>query len=253
MDLPPAAPALPQRLLDGASLLPDRNAMLPLLPKHCVFAEVGVGLGGFSEAVLAACDPALFLAIDEFRLHELPELWGQPTAALFAGRSHADAYRVRFRAVLDAGRMRLLEGDSAACLERLDDASVDVIYVDADHRYDYVRRDLAVAVRKVRADGWIIVNDYVMVAELGSSIPYGVVNAAHEFMLAHDWGVQYFALQERMFCDVALRPARLLGPSRAQLAAEIAALRASRSWRITAPLRAGARLARQVRSGRKKQ
>lgn len=253
MDLPPPAPVLPQRLLDGASLLADRAALLPLLPRHCVFAEVGVGLGGFSEAVLSVCDPALFLAIDEFRLHELPELWGQPTQALFGGRTHADAYRERFRAALAADRMRLLEGDSAACLDRLDDASVDVIYVDADHRYEYVRRDLAAAVRKVRPDGWIIVNDYVMVAELGSSIPYGVVNAAHEFMLEHDWGIRYFALQERMFCDVALRPAHLLGPPRAALEAGIGALLSSRSWRITSPLRACAALARQVRSGRKKQ
>ena len=231
--------------------------MLPLLPRGAVFAEVGVGLGHFTELVLERCAPSLFLAIDEFRLHELPTLWEQPSEVALGGRTHADAFKARFAAPIEAGRMRVLEGDSAACLEQLDDASIDIIYVDADHRYEYVRRDLAVARRKVRADGWIIVNDYLMVAALGDAIPYGVVNATNEFMIEHAWGMQYFALQTRMFCDVALRPAHLLqGGDRhleeltaqaRQLRSEITDLRRSTSWRATEFLRRATRVARRLR------
>ncbi len=245
MTLPPEALRLPDRLLQGASVLPDREAILPLLPKGRVFAEVGVALGGFSRLVRSLCEPSLFVAIDEFRLHELSTLWGQPTEVLFGGKSHLDFYQAEFADTIATGGMRVLEGDSAACLERLDDASIDIIYVDADHRYEFVRRDLAVARRKVRADGWIIVNDYLMVTELGATISYGVVHATHEFMLEHDWGMQYLALQTRMFCDVALRPSHMLpnlATENEALRAEVALLRGSTSWRVTRPLRAASRL-----------
>ena len=257
MNLPPEAPLIPQHLLDGASLLADRYALLPLLPKGAVFAEVGVGLGDFSELVLSVCQPSLFVAIDEFKLHELPELWGKPSDVLLGGRNHADAYRTRFATALAQGRLRLLEGDSAACLEQLEDHSLDIVYVDADHRYEQVKRDLAMAVRKVRADGWIIVNDYLMVAALGDAIPYGVVNATNEFMIEHDWGLQYFALHRLMFCDLALRPAHLvqspqsrmqvLAAENARLHEEIALLRGSTSWRATEILRRAVSLARSAR------
>ena len=39
--------------------------------------------------------------------------------------------------------MSVLEGDSAAVLETVDDASLDVVYVDADHGYEAVKRELA--------------------------------------------------------------------------------------------------------------
>nr|WP_321983700.1 class I SAM-dependent methyltransferase [uncultured Lichenicoccus sp.] len=245
MTLPPEALRIPDHLLRGSTVLAGRDAILPLLPKRAAFAEIGVGTGGFTRQVLQVCAPEQFVAIDEFRLHELPELWGQPRDAVFGDGTHLELYRAAFAEAIAAGRMRVLEGDSADRLERLDDASLDVIYIDADHRYEAVRRDLAAARRKIRAEGWIIVNDYLMVAELGATHSYGVVHATNEFMLEHDWGMQYLALQTRMFCDVVLRPRHAMCDDAAETSAlreEVALLRRSTSWRITRPLRAAGRL-----------
>lgn len=250
MRVPPEAAALPPRLIDAAQVLPDRYAMLRLLPKRGVFVEVGVGTGDFSAQILRVCEPRRFVAIDEFTLHTLPSLWGKPPAEHFGDLCHRAAYEARFAAEIAAGAVQVIEGDSAACLEQLADGSADIVYIDANHYYEPVRRDLAAARRKVRPDGWIVMNDYVMVAELGADTPYGVVHATNEFMLEHDWAWQYLALQPRMYCDVALRPAHLVQSAGAESVAEnarlraaIAALLASKSWRLTAPLRAMARLA----------
>ncbi len=186
MSLPPEAPALPHRLLACASVLPDRDAILPLLPRGKVFAEVGVATGDFSQTVMAVCEPSLFIGIDEFRLHELTEFWGRPIAEVFGGRTHGDAYRARFAAAIAAGRMHVLEGNSWDCLDRLAPGSVDIVYVDAQHDYESARKDLAAAGRAVADDGWIVVNDYIMVAELNDATSYGVVHATNEFMLARD-------------------------------------------------------------------
>jgi SAM-dependent methyltransferase len=254
--LGPAA-RLPEHLLANAQLLPDREAILPLLPKHKVIAEIGVALGDFSARIIRDCAPEHFIAIDMFDLHTIPELWGRTTQELFGGDTHAAFYRKRFADLIAQGKVSVLEGDSAATLATLDDASLDIVYVDADHSYEPVKRELATIVRKVRDDGFIIMNDYIMTDCALSDNAYGVIQATNEFMIAENWEMIYLAFQSHMYCDVVLRKVSstavampdartaVLLRQNAELEARIAllertvaALRASTSWRITAPMRA---------------
>jgi hypothetical protein len=252
-NLPPPVPPLPPHLIAGATLLSDRNAILPLLPKGKVIAEVGVAVGDFSARLMSVCEPARFIAIDTFDLHKLPLFWGRPPAAWFGAQTHGAWYRAHFaKACPD---VRVLEGDSAAMIAALEDASVDIFYLDADHAYAAVQRDLAALLPKVRPDGYVILNDYILIDQLRAEQPYGVIYAAHQFMLEHGWAMQYFALQTNMFCDVVLRRAELVTPLGTRLAAlqqenvalrrEAELLRGSTSWRLTAPLRAAARMLRR--------
>jgi hypothetical protein len=200
-----ACSKLPYRLLKNARILPDRIDILPLLPKKAVVVEVGVAVGDFSDNILRVCDPSLFIAIDIFNLHEIPTLWGRPTREWFQNLEHAAFYRDRFAMPIRTGRMRVLEGDSVAMLATLDDKSVDVFYVDANHTYDSVSRELSVIRHKIKDDGLIIMNDYVM-NEVGfSNAPYGVIQATNEFMITDDYEMIYFALQNYMYCDVVIR------------------------------------------------
>ena len=251
--LPSPVPDLPPDLVHGALLLPNRAAILPLLPQGGCVVEVGVALGTFSRALLDACHPSRFVAVDTFRLHALPEFWGRPPTEYFGSRTHREWYEAQFAAEIAAERMHLLVGDSATQIETLPDASVDVFYIDADHSLPAVARDLAVAGRKIRPDGWLVVNDYILVDQLGACEPYGVIYATHAFMREHGWAMHYLALQTNMFCDVVLRRADLPRPggedriaaleaANAALRQEVALLRASTSWRVTAPMRAAARL-----------
>jgi hypothetical protein len=201
-------PTLPPRLLANSRVLPNRNAILPLLPKAARIVEVGVGFGDFSRLIVDLCQPAHFVAIDLFTLHEQETIWGRSTREVFGGATHEQAYRTRFAAELEAGRMTVLAGDSAACLERLQDASVDVIYLDADHTYDGVTRDLAALRPKLRDDGWLVLNDYAPSSIGFPDMPYGVIQACHEFMVSNDWEMTHLALAWAMYCDVVLRKAR---------------------------------------------
>ena len=94
---------------------------------------------------------------------------------------------------------------SARALENLGDGTVDVVYLDADHGYEAVRRELSIVRRKIRPDGVIVMNDYTMVDVVGATMaPYGVIQATHEFMVEHGWEMRWLALQSYMYCDVAL-------------------------------------------------
>lgn len=252
MQLPAPVPLLPPDLVEGARLLPNRDAILPLLPQHRTIAEVGVALGGFSRMIINCCRPAKFIAIDTFRLHELPMFWGRPPAQYFGEKTHLAWFRDIFAPDIDAGIMRVLEGESAEQIECLPDASVDVFYIDADHSYASVKRDLNAVTRKIKPDGWLVINDYILVDQLGAEAPYGVIYATNEFMLEHRWAMQYFALQTHMYCDVVLRrckstdtPSIASEVENAKLRAEVSALRreivslrSSTSWRISSPIRA---------------
>lgn len=193
---------LPPRLLASTRVLPSRLSVLPLLPKGGVVVEVGVALGDFSEHLIRECDAAHFIAIDNFQLHTLPLFWGHPREHWFGALTHGAFYRRRFDAMIRAGRVSVIERDSAPALESLADGSVDVLYLDAEHTYESVARELAIIKRKMKPDGTLILNDYVMHDATG---PYGVVRAANEFMVAEGWEMLYFALEPNMYCDVALR------------------------------------------------
>lgn len=252
---PARYPPLPEALLRHSRVVPDRWAALALWPPDAVIAEVGVALGGFSEAILRTCRPRRFLAIDRFDLHELPALWGVPTTEHFGGRTHGEFYRDRFANEIRCGQLEVIEGDSAAAISSLPDCSVDLFYVDADHTYDGVRRDLEAIVPKVKPNGWIVMNDYIP-AEIGlSNEPYGVIQATNEFMIAQGLEMVYFALAHVMYCDVGLRRVGVFAsdisldmePLKAKVAAlehALAMTHQSTSWRITAPLRACRRLVR---------
>ncbi len=206
------APRLPARLLENCRLLPDRDAILPLLPKGGRIVEIGVALGDFSRKIIDICAPDEFIAVDNFRLHELPEFWGRKPADWFGARSHGAFYRDRFAAEIAAGRVRVLEDDSTNALATIEDGSVDMFYVDADHSYEWVARELAVIKRKVKPDGVIVMNDYTMSDILAGNGAYGVIQATNEFMIAENWEMTHFALQPFMYCDVVLRRART-GPA----------------------------------------
>jgi methyltransferase family protein len=100
--------------------------------------------------------------------------------------------------------MSVDEGMSWEMLARYPDQHFDLIYVDAAHDYDSVRRDAEVAVAKVKHDGLLIFNDYTMFDHVGG-VPYGVVQNVNELIVHGDWHVVGFALQWHLFCDIAIR------------------------------------------------
>lgn len=199
---PPDAPALSSEHLRDARLFAERLEMIrALVPEGGVIAEVGVGLGDFSLRLLEELDPSLFVAVDTFVLDQLETMWDRPTSEILGGRSHLDFYRQRLAPYAD--RVVIEEGLSWDGLERCDDASFDLVYVDAGHDFDCVTRDLGVAVRKVRPDGLVVCNDYVLVDHMGA--PYGVVQAVNALVTTSRWRMVGLALHPQMYCDVALR------------------------------------------------
>ncbi len=198
------APELPDVCLEHARILPERSDILHLLPTGGVVAEVGVAFGKYSRKILEVMEPRQFVAVDTFELDGPSWSGHQAYGKVFAGRSHEQYYRDAFAPEIAAGRVLVKKGFSFSVLEEFPDRYFDMVYIDAAHDYESVRRDLDVISRKVKEDGFILLNDYTLVDPLLLQ-PYGIVQATHEFCMREGWEIVYLALHRYMFCDVALR------------------------------------------------
>ncbi len=174
-------PALPAELVENCRMLPNRHAILPLLPKGGRVAEVGTQEGRFADHILQQCQPA---ELHLFDIDFSPLKTRTDTDLLTAAKLH--------------------EGDSATMLGRLPDDYFDWMYIDGDHSYEGVKRDIAVARTKVKPGGMLVFNDFVMWSPV-ECIDYGVPHAVCELSLNHKFEFTYIALHFLMYCDVALR------------------------------------------------
>jgi predicted O-methyltransferase YrrM len=180
----PTAPVLMDRHLENCRVLPYREAILQRMRVGGTVAEVGVQTGRFSRSILNICRPSKLHLIDlnlqVFSIHE------------------------QFKPEIDAGTVHLHEGDSSTILGDFPDGYFDFIYIDGDHRYEGVKRDVEVAKHKIKEKGVLIFNDYTYWSPV-ECMRYGIIQAVNELCLEEDWEVIYFALAHYMYCDVAIQ------------------------------------------------
>jgi disulfide oxidoreductase YuzD len=197
-------PALAPRHLAGARLFANREALiasLPLAPGGTI-AEIGVAHGEFSEFLLAQLAPETLIAFDFFNMHEAGFIWGKDTRQLLHGMNHLEFYTHRFRSRGD--QVVTEPGVSYLTLAKYPDRTFDMIYVDAGHDYPSVKRDADLALDKVKSDGFLVFNDYIMYDHLVGE-PYGVVQVVNQIIVEQDLAVYGLALERRLFCDIAFR------------------------------------------------
>lgn len=177
------APQLGPEHLARCVVVPDRVALLSRLPADAVVAEVGTLHGEFAREILRVARPRELHLID----HE-----PQPRA----------------RALADdpswGGRVRLHGADSVEALERFPDGHFDWIYLDAQHTYEGVKRDLDAAKRKIKRDGLLVFNDYTIWSYVEMQ-PYGVVPAVNQLCVEEGWEVLFLTLPSHLYCDVVVR------------------------------------------------
>lgn len=189
---------LPAAKLKNCEFLHNRYSILEKLKRNAVAAEVGVLAGDFSEAIMKACKPRELHLIDYFNCPDYKE------RNRFSASENADFVQKRFSREIEEGNLKMHKGCSWKVLEQFPKDYFDWIYIDAGHDYESVRKDLEQANRLLKNDGMIIMNDYILYDHI-SHIPYGVVQATNEFIIANKFEMAYFAFHPQLFCDVAIK------------------------------------------------
>jgi hypothetical protein len=116
-----------------------------------------------------------FVLEDAPQMRELRSIYkeyfhGDPELALEA------AYQKVLSRFAGAPNVTVLRADIAEAAERFEDGSLDLIYLDGNHTYEYVLRDLMLWFPKLRPGGLFICNDFFE-AEVAARQNIGVIPA----------------------------------------------------------------------------
>jgi hypothetical protein len=174
-------PKLSRIHLANAKLVPSREELLNELPRGGIGGEVGTQHGYFAKKLadnLCPVELHLFdLSFDSF-----------DSVGLLA----------------NDGRVTKHVGDSAEQLSGFPAGYFDWLYIDANHSYAGVKRDLGEATRVVKKSGFLAFNDFTYWSPL-EAMDYGVAHAVCELCIEQNWEIIFFALEPWMYCDVVIR------------------------------------------------
>ncbi len=176
---PPPAPELPQTALNNCRFLTNRDEMLKHLPQNAQCIEVGTLYGNYAHTILEETKPQSLLLID-LNFSELRE----------DVRNHPN--------------VELREGQSPDILKSLKDSTYDWIYIDGDHTYEGVKKDIEAAKTKLKPGGYLVFNDFCRISGNGLGT-FGVHQAVCEFVVKEQWDVAYFCFQRHALYDIALQ------------------------------------------------
>jgi len=176
--------AMPRIVLDnkhmeGASLLPTRQALLRKLPENGVACEIGVSRGDFSEDILTINKPR--------RLH-LVDAWDSERYA-----SHLSEVTTKFAIQIQSGDVQIHQGLSTDVLPRFEDGYFDWVYIDTNHSYETTAAELSICQHKVKPGGRIAGHDFCT-GNVITPVPYGVIEACNEFCFRENWRYEYLTL-----------------------------------------------------------
>jgi hypothetical protein len=155
-------------------------------------------LGDFSQQLLDHTSPIELNLIDPWQY----ESSNQYRKALYGGAAkggqaeldtrHASIQK-RFDKYLRKGQVRVHRGYSTDMLEQFPDEYFDWVYIDGNHLYEYVKKDLELSLRKVKEGGYITGDDYTE----GGWWEGGVKKAVSEFLQIE--AIQLVGLRNRQF------------------------------------------------------
>jgi hypothetical protein len=169
--------------VSGCKLFANRHRAIESLPKGGVIAEVGTQTGRFADHLFKTARPT------KLHLFDLSLEWFDSSVLVEPIRN---------------GSVEIHLGDSATELGKFPLEHFDWLYIDGDHSYEGVKRDIAQATRTVKRNGLLVFNDYTVWSPL-EVCNYGVLKAVNELVNSGEWEFVYLALHPWSYHDVALR------------------------------------------------
>ncbi len=157
----------------------NRLALLERLPKGGVVAEIGVLEAKFSRMIYDTCEPRKLHLIDPWKWQP-DEKYSDPKNAEqdVQDKRYAVA-RLNMQGCAGVHFHRLMSHDAVS---RFANGELDWAYIDGNHGYDVVKKDLELYAPKIKSGGLLCGHDYADLYECG-----GVKRAVDEVCQEHGW------------------------------------------------------------------
>ena len=141
-----------------------RLFLLRRLPKNSIGIEIGVYEGDFSAQILKVVNPRKLYLVDPWEAQggEMKDSWfgTEKTGGQSAMDARFDEVAARFKSEIGSGIVELVRNYSDAAVSKFEDDSVDWVYIDGNHLYEYVKKDLELYFSKMKEGGLMTGDDY---------------------------------------------------------------------------------------------
>jgi hypothetical protein len=190
---------LSHKLFGGA-----RIELLKKMPKGSVCAEIGVHKGNYSRTILDMVEPARLHLIDPWK-HEDESLYrkslyggmGPTGQAVMDVRYHK--VQKRFLREIGAGQVVIHRDFSHVAAREFPEHYFDWIYIDGNHLFEFVKKDLEAFYPKIKPGGFLTGDDYGAQGWWGD----GVRKAVSSFVSATS-GVVLTVINEQFIITTAI-------------------------------------------------
>ena len=163
--------------------LKSRKFVLSHFARHSVGAEIGVWKGEFSALVLDVVQPKRFYLVDPWKYQTSPDY----SRALYGGTKGRDQVNLdeihrsvveKFSDQINGGIVEVKRAQSEKAAAEFPDNYLDWIYVDGDHRFEAVLKDLVLYHPKLKPGGIAAGDDYADTGQWwGDGVMRGVAEA----------------------------------------------------------------------------
>lgn len=137
-------------------------------------AEIGVLKGKTISNILKECPTVFMYAVDQWKEKPYSEEPGAETYVKFNMKACREMTKERLAPYQN--RWKILDGDSVDMANEIENGILDFVFIDGDHTYEGVTRDVYAWVPKVHSSGWVFGHDWnwepVAKALEDLSIPY---------------------------------------------------------------------------------
>jgi hypothetical protein len=159
-----------------------RNDLFESLDKKLIICEIGVFKGDFSKFLKDNLDPKELHLIDIF---EGMMCSGDKDGNNIIYSDLSRDYENLLTFFQNDKSVFLHKGKSFDILNGFEDNYFDIIYIDGDHTYEGVKKDLEVSLKKIKKTGFICGHDYTQ-----DKFP-GVVKAVSDFKLQNNFEISH--------------------------------------------------------------
>ena len=159
----------------------------PQLGDINIAIEVGVWEGAYSHAIIQQLQPKNFYGVDPYEFRE--DYADAPDSKVFSEQSKLDGLYQRTQTKLDHAGHSLIRDTGINAAKTFDNDSLDFVYIDGDHSYDFVSNDIKAWWPKIKQGGILSGHDYTPGNPQKGHV-YGVIEAVTEHAEKYSLNVQ---------------------------------------------------------------
>lgn len=150
------------KIIGSKSKEDPRNYLLDAMPKQGICAEIGAWKGDFSKRILKKTNPSKLYLVDPWQyVEDYENAWYGGSIGSQEGMDVIyNSVCKRFAGEIAAGQLETVRKGSAEGMESFNDAYFDWVYIDGNHTYEFVKKDLEISWQKTKTGGFVTGDDY---------------------------------------------------------------------------------------------